>query len=244
MSIKVPASSTPAAAAAPAQVQKAEQATQTQSAQRAEPGLAAGVKNPMQDRLRQDGFEEMGKTRCFPLPPIGRPGETMTFGDRQNAAGLQDALSSPINRIRVAMGEKDETITRNKDGSYSGPNGEPLAEVKLNDGTTAYVDPNTNKYYLTDDKVNPFTGEVQATGPYDLPKGSEFSNSHFSEADVKAVQRHAASGSVFDFPKFPFPPKDPIELPKLPPIDFPKLPIDLPIDPIMLNAADLKDGGQ
>jgi hypothetical protein len=229
MNMKVPSSSTPAAAAAPAQTQKAAQAPQTQSAQGSAPAAAGAgeQKSALQDRLQKDGFEGAGMTRCFPMPPLGRPGETMDFGDRKNAADLKDTLSSPLNQVRVQLGEKDETITRGKDGSYTGPNGEPLAQVKLNDGTTAYVDPNTNQYYLTDDSPN-LLGRVQATGPYPLPADAQFSNSHFSEADVKGIQRHAASGSVFDFPshKFPFPP------------------IDLPIDRIQLTAADLKDGGQ
>lgn len=233
--MKVPASNTAAAAAAPAQTPKTTE-TQTEKAQGAAPSTASAEKSAgsLQDRLQKDGFEGIVKGGCFP-PIGGRPGETLDLGDRMNATGLTEQLSSPFNQVRVQLGEKDETITRGKDGSYKGPNGEPVAQVRLDDGTTAYVDPNTNQYYLTDETPNLF-GQVQATGPHQLPEGAEFSNSHFSDADVKAVQRHAASGSPFDHKPFPWPPID-----RFPPIkELPRL----PIDPIMLTAADLKDGGQ
>jgi hypothetical protein len=233
MKVQANNNTTAAAAAVPAQTQKAAETSPTSA------NAAGDQAGALRDRLHGDGFEGIVKGGC--LPPFGgRPGETLSFGDRKNAADLKETLSSPINQLRVQMGEKDETITRNPDGTYSGPNGEPLAQVKLNDGTTAYVDPNTNKYYLTDEKVNPFTGQVQATGPYDLPADAQFSNSHFSEADVKGIQRHAATGSPFDVK--PWPPFEPR------PIPFPGLPIEpkplpfpgRPLDPIMLTGADLK----
>jgi len=119
---------------------------------------------------------------------------------------------------------------------WQGPEGQPLAKVKLEDGTTAYVDPNTNKYYLTDEQD--FFGQVHAAGPLDLPEGAQFSNSYFSDADVRSIEKDAKGGSWLPQPgPIPFP------LPRpFPPIDPMPLPRPIPFDgwgPIKIDPSDL-----
>ncbi|HZN93705.1 MAG TPA: hypothetical protein VFB81_13430 [Myxococcales bacterium] len=144
---------------------------------------------------------------------LGKERPTLNWGDRMNAAGLHSSLSSPVNDLRLALGEKTETITRNPDGSYRGPEGQPLVQVKLDDGNTAYVDPNTNKYYLTNEGPN-FLGQVATLPAADLPKGSQFSNSHFSGADAKELTQIAKSHNPFGSIKIPrdFPPYGPLSV--------------------------------
>lgn len=128
----------------------------------------------------------------FPLPFPGKV--TLSQEDRETAGGLKDALSNKFNQW---IGKHDPdahrvTLPRDPSGRVVGPEGQPLAQVKLDDGRTAYVDPNTNQYYLAN-KGGPLGGlgfgGVSATGPIDLPPEAQFSNSHFSEADVRAVER-------------------------------------------------------
>jgi len=159
-----------------------------------------------------------------PQPPpdlrrlIGPEKPTLNFGDRFNAMGLKEALSSPLNALRLAVGEKSETITRDLNGTYRGPEGQPLVQVKLADGNTAYVDPNTNKYYLTDEKPDAF-GQVRTLPAANLPEGAQFSNSHFSDADVKELTRIANGGSPFP-PDWGRPPRDiPFHRPDRPGLD-------------------------
>jgi len=150
---------------------------------------------------------------------------SLTFGDRVNASGLSKALSSPLNDLRLAFGKKTETITRDANGTYRGPEGQPLVPVKLEDGKTAYVDPNTNQHYLTDEQPD-CHGIVHALPARDLPEGSQFSNSYFGDADVKELTRIANGGSIINFP----PP---------PPIKWP--PVRL--DPVLPASAAKNDAG-
>lgn len=166
------------------------------------------------------------------LPPdlggILRPKDkvTLSFGDRVNATGLSGALSSPFNDLRLAFGKKSETITRDANGVYRGPEGQPLVQVRLKDGNYAYVDPNTNKYYLTNERPGR-DGTVHALPARDLPQGSQFSNSYFGDADVKELTRLANGGSIF------------------PPIKWPVDPVWPPIhhDPILMGAAKADNAG-
>ncbi|HYV44541.1 MAG TPA: hypothetical protein VFA20_06740 [Myxococcaceae bacterium] len=157
------------------------------------------------------------------LQPKGKV--SLSFGDRVNASGLSKALSSPINDLRLAFGKKTETITRDANGTYRGPEGQPLVPVKLDNGKTAYVDPNTNKYYLTDEQPD-CHGRVHALPAQDLPKGSRFSNSYFGDADVKELTRIANGGSIINFP-----PPPPIKWPPVRP------------DPILMAGAAKTDLG-
>ncbi len=204
------------------QTQKTQQTAQAEkAAPKAE--LAAQQKN-------LDGFVPGRKDdfRHVPGPgPIdiggllGKEKPTLEWGDRFNAANLSSELSSKTNALRLAFGEKSETVTREKDGTYRGPEGQPLVQVELDDGNTAYVDPNTNEYYLTNEEPNLF-GQVQTLPASPLPEGSQFSNSHFSDSDVKELTQIADTGSPFGhkLPQFPeLPPK----FPKLP--DFEPIPL-------------------
>jgi hypothetical protein len=163
---------------------------------------------------------------------IGPGGEkpTLNFGDRFTAGRLHSTLSNPwknwmtLNNPNVP----NATLTRGADGVVRGPEGQPLVQVQLDDGNTAYVDPNTNKYYLGNGAD--FFGRIQTKGPMDLPPGSRFSNSHFSDADARQLSRDAAShfGQLPPWlprPPLPFPRPIPID-----PIPFPRrLPVDLPV---------------
>jgi len=186
MAMKVQGSSVPAV-----QSQQAQSTQQTQLGQQAQSALRSG---------EMPGGKDVFTTTTQPPPDLrrllGSEKPTLSFGDRFNAMGLKEALSSPLNALRLAVGEKSETITRDLDGTYRGPEGQPLVQVKLADGNTAYVDPNTNKYYLTDEKPDVF-GQVRTLPAADLPKGAQFSNSHFSDADVKELTRIANGGSPF-----------------------------------------------
>jgi hypothetical protein len=214
MAMKVQGSSVPAVQSQ--QTQQTAQTAQAAKAQQAEPRAQAQVPGARDEFVRH-----------IPVDPgqlLGRERTTLDFGDRVNAANLSQELSSPTNALRLAFGEQSETIRRDKDGTYRGPEGQPLVEVKLEDGNTAFVDPNTNQFYLSDGQPGLF-GTVQALPAQDLPPGSRFSNSHFSDADVKELSRIAKDGSVFG-PRWP--PQLPRELPELP-RDFPRLPDFKPI---------------
>lgn len=212
MTMKVQGSSVPAAQTKQtAQTAKAQQASQP-----GQPAQTNGAVPGGKDEFVRPGPIDIGGL-------LGKEKPTLDWGDRFNAAGLSKELSSPTNDLRLALGEKSETITRGSDGTYRGPEGQPLVPVKLDDGNTAYVDPNTNKYYLTDEQPDLF-GRVNALPARDLPPGSQFSNSHFSNADVKELTRIAKDGSVF--PNWP--PQLPHKLPEIP-RDFPRLPDFKPI---------------
>ncbi|HVE82118.1 MAG TPA: hypothetical protein VND93_04700 [Myxococcales bacterium] len=67
----------------------------------------------------------------------------------------------------------------------------------------------------------------------DLPKGSQFSNSYFSDADVKQLGDCARSGSPFGTIEWPVPH----------PIPFPHGPVEVPQGPIhWLDAAGAGGG--
>jgi len=184
MTMKVQGSSVPAV-----------QSQQTQQA----------ASKPAQDNSPVPGLKDTFTKGPIDLGALlGRERPTLNWGDRVNAAGLHRELSSPVNDLRLALGKKTETITRDPDGTYRGPEGQPVIQVKLDDGNTAYVDPNTNKMYLTNENPN-FLGQVATLPAVDLPKGSQFSNSHFSDADAKELTKIARSHNPFG--DIVFPPK-------------------------------------
>ncbi len=132
-----------------------------------------------------------------PIHPIFPGKETLSIGDRLNAMGLRGDLSRELSslsgKVKLMMAP-EQTLRRGPNGQVLGPEGQPLATVRLANGQTAYVDPNTNQYYVAE--KSPFInfkapGTVTVRGPLALPKGAEFSNSHFSEADVAAITRLA-----------------------------------------------------
>ncbi len=145
-------------------------------------------------------------------PPLWPPpvkGTTLNLGDRLNATRLDDALSGPLVRMREALAKAGTaTVRRGLDGQVRGPEGQPLATVRTKDGRTLYVDPNTNQYYVA--QPRPFglksqLGSETVRGPYELPKDAQFSNSHFSDADVRELTRLARGGSVFEHKPSPRP---------------------------------------
>ncbi|MER2564486.1 MAG: hypothetical protein ABTQ32_27395 [Myxococcaceae bacterium] len=104
------------------------------------------------------------------------------------SSSLEKQLSSPGGQAQVSTA-KETTLPRGVRGEVVGPEGQPLATVRLKDGRTAYVDPNTNQYYLAEQPTfgPKYGGSVKVKGPLPLPADAEFSNSHFSKADVNAI---------------------------------------------------------
>lgn len=138
-------------------------------------------------------------TPILPKPPIHplNPGDTtLNLKDRVTASrlssSLEKQLSSPIGQAQLSTA-KETTLPRGVNGEVVGPEGQPLATVRLKDGRTAYVDPNTNQYYLAEQPTfgPKYGGSVKVKGPLSLPADAQFSNSHFSQADVNAIGKIA-----------------------------------------------------
>jgi len=201
------------------------------STARAEGSAAAAsgaqLGNRFKDEFVQGKPDQKKIIDCFPpFPP--QPKDTMGLKDHFTASRLPETLSNPLNKAILELGKKDVELSRDDQGVWRGPEGQPLAKVKLEDGTTAYVDPNTNKYYLTDEKD--FFGQVNAAGPLDLPRGAQFSNSYFSDADVRSIEKDAKGGSWLPHPgPIPLPLPHPLPRP-FPPIEPMPLPLPLPFD--------------
>jgi len=227
--------------------------TTTASAKTADAKPASA--SQLSDQLNKDAFVPgRPPIRDFPpirdWPPYGPlplpPKDTMNFGDHLTAGRLPDALNNPLDKPLLDAGKKDQHLTRDDKGVMRGPDGQPLATVQLKDGNTAYVDPNTNQYYLTDEKENGgFFGDrsVNALGPLPLPKDAQFSNSYFSDADVRSIERDARGGNIWPpinpIPR-PIPLPNPLPLPRPIPFDPPWRP--QPIDPgILLDATATKN---
>lgn len=155
---------------------------------------------------------------CFPIPHFPLPGGekvTLSLKDRFNAARLPGALQQDLSGLRGVVKlatAPDATLRRGKDGAMVGPEGQPLVPVTLKDGKTAYVDPNTNQYYVDENKRMYIRAPdaISVKGPLPLPEGVEFSNSHFSNADCRALARVAREG-IFRKDDFqPVLPKNPL----------------------------------
>jgi hypothetical protein len=136
-----------------------------------------------------------------PLPPIKTPPidwkkllGTVSLKDRMTAGGLHETLGQHVNSLGGKLAEAKAPaamLKRGADGVMRGPEGQPLLTVKLDGGKTAYVDPNTNQYYLpnTDIRTLVMTNSVHAKGPMALPKDAQFSNSYFTVDEVKDLNR-------------------------------------------------------
>lgn len=139
---------------------------------------------------------------CVILPGKPRPGEvTLSKKDRANAKELHPALFR-------AKPQGGEAVTlKAKDGVVRGPEGQPLVRVSLGANKTAYVDPNTNQYYLAGRQpvfrlIPGAPMPIFTKGPFDLPAKAKFSDAQFCVADVQALTKLAA-------PRFePLPGKD------------------------------------
>ena len=193
-------------------------------------GAAPANAGQLNSRFK-DGFDPSGPIiRDWPpYGPLPLPRkDTLGLGDQLTAGRLPDTLSNPLDKPLLDAGKKDVQLSRDDKGVMRGPDGQPLAKVGLKDGNTAYVDPNTNQYYLTDERD--FFGQVNALGPLPLPEGAKFSNSYFSDADVRSIERDAKGGGSI-WPPFPHP-IDPLPLPPRPfPIDPLPLPRPIPFEP-------------
>ncbi|MEW5739899.1 MAG: hypothetical protein AB1938_13285 [Myxococcota bacterium] len=130
------------------------------------------------------------------LPPIDWKKKlgTVSLQDRLVAGRLHETLGAHVNSIAGKFAEAtagNATLKRGPDGVMRGPEGQPLMTVKLDGGRTAYVDPNTNQYYLPNDSVRyiRMPDSIQAKGPMALPRDAQFSNSYFTVDEVKALNR-------------------------------------------------------
>lgn len=132
-----------------------------------------------------------------PLPPCFPPKVTLSAADRKTATRLAQAINAPQLRP-VHSG----SVTIRNGAPPRGPEGEPMVQVSLGGGRLAFVDPNTNKYYLAKDpnyrgggaSTAMYALTFNANGPYTLPKGARFSNSHFSDADACELTNLANRG--------------------------------------------------
>ena len=114
--------------------------------------------------------------------------EPLYWQDREVAQNLHSVLS----REAIPLGDRFlpvQLLGRGENGELRGPQGQPLMSVRLDDGREAYVDPNTNQYYLGGPSANPFA--IEARGPLPLPPGARFTNSYFNEGEVLALSRLA-----------------------------------------------------
>ena len=135
------------------------------------------------------------KPRAPELHIPGQPGPkaTVSLRDEFTANRLPGSLSSLKTRLTEALHPgKPTTITFDpQTGAARGPDGQPLIKVKRGD-QALYVDPNTNQYYVAQPQ-NPnihyvrMPTQTQATGPYPLPPDVQFSNSYFTDADVRKL---------------------------------------------------------
>jgi hypothetical protein len=87
----------------------------------------------------------------------------------------------------LPSGCPESPVTFKEGEAPRGPEGQPLVTVQLPSGRTAFVDPNTNTYYLTDQTELPANGTIK-TWKLKLPPDAQFSNSHFSDEDVRYIQ--------------------------------------------------------
>lgn len=131
-----------------------------------------------------------------PLKPIDwkKVLGTLSLKDRLVAGQLDSTLGAHVNSLKGKLAEMQApsaTLKPGKDGVMYGPEGQPLVTVKLDGGKTAYVDPNTNQYYLPNDDLRYFKkpDSVIAKGPMALPEGAQFSNSYFTVDEVKQLNR-------------------------------------------------------
>lgn len=192
----------------------------------ADGGVAQGSASQLPARF-QDGFEQRpvtpnqaGIIDFVPPYPFPQVPDSLSQEDRLTSSKLPMALSNPLNKALLEAGTKDVVLSRDIMGTMRGPEGQPLAKVWLNDGTTAFVDPNTNRYYLTDEGET--YGRTNAMGPLDLPEGSKFSNSYFTDPEVRGVEQLT---QVWAPP--PPGPMDPVPAPRNPG-PLPPLPLPLP----------------
>ena len=114
----------------------------------------------------------------------------MTGGDVANAQDLANRIEPPDGFWVLPSGPQTNPVTFKQGDVPRGPEGQPLALVHLPSGRTAFVNPNTNQYYLTDQTAFPANGTIK-TWKLNLPPDAQFSNSHFSDADVRYIQRLA-----------------------------------------------------
>jgi hypothetical protein len=114
---------------------------------------------------------------------------TLSIGDRLNASRLQKAMNGKLLPVSESLAKAPSTqVSTGRDGTVRGPEGQPLIPMKRDNGQKVYVDPNTNQYYVGSPAMNFKKGQTESVrGPYALPSHVQFSNSHFSDADVHAL---------------------------------------------------------
>jgi len=179
--------------------------------------------SPGSARRIPDGFDRRPPPDIDRLLGGGRP--ALPLGDRFTASDLHKTLSNPLNSHILSAERKSETITRDQSGIFRGPNGQPLVPVRLDDGNTAYVDPNTNRYYLTDEQPGK-GGSVRALPAIDLPQDSQFSNRYFNDQDARDLTQIASDHSPWPWLR---PETKPQPMPHPLPFPWPDRPQPLPM---------------
>lgn len=155
---------------------------------------------PLPTTPRAPGIQA-GPGGCVPrplphFPSFQVPGTTLKSADRLNAWGLKTGLEQATGGLAGALAlsrAPKSTVNVGLDGRATGAEGQPLVTVRLANGKTAYVDPNTNEYYVKSPPRGgklPF-GQQAVYGPMALPKDLQFSNSNFSVADCEQLTRDA-----------------------------------------------------
>ncbi len=121
--------------------------------------------------------------------PLPNKDVTLTLKDRLNVSDLKTALAKPTLAERFDDKGRTAQLSYGKDGTVLGPEGQPLITTRRADGTKVYVDPNTNQYYVGDNRLYIRRPDHESVkGPYALPPDAQFTNSHFSTADVRELQ--------------------------------------------------------
>lgn len=127
-----------------------------------------------------------------PFKPSSSTDITLSLADLFKARRLSEVLSK-IRQFAVYRPELRSQVTMGSGRIVRGPEGQPLIPVPFGGGAAAYVDPNTNQYYVGQAFIR---GGTMVQGPFALPPAAQFSNSHFSDADVQALSIVAHRGAA------------------------------------------------
>jgi len=118
----------------------------------------------------------------------------LSIADRFTGQALRTALVDPAEQQRARCDRKacEVPVRRGADGVFRAPEGTPMAQVMLDNGRAAFVDPNHNVYCFAE-----FSGgaDLRTRGPVALPDRVRFGKARFSDADVRELERLASGRS-------------------------------------------------
>ncbi len=168
-------------------------------------GLPKGIDAALRRRIDSGG-----------LKPLPQPGAvTLSISDKFNASRLNKTMNGKLQIVAEKLANAPVTkVSTGRDGMVRGPEGQPLIPMKRDNGQKVYVDPNTNQYYVGSPAMNFKKKQTETVrGPYPLPANAQFSNSHFSDADVRAMTPKHKPSPAIPAPCFPLLSHQPPELP-------------------------------